>query len=182
MPHRRGVQFDVHIENRLDNFEQSLQHFRLGKIFFYFLIGKRVARLAQFFAGVHGVPGFEFVQAQLLLRKGVQLGVVAPGKGLGPCGQIVQKVQYLFRAVGHLRHQGDLGKVRVAEQLRLFTAQDGDAVDQRRVVEFRIAEFRCARDVGLVDRFAQAAVIGILQYGQPRGRLQGQLPAGFAAA
>ena len=63
--------------------------------------------------------------------------------------------------------------------MRDFPAQADDIGDQRRVVEFGIAEFGGTGDIGAVHAFAQCAVIGVLQHRHVRGRVQREFPAGL---
>ena len=105
VPDRRGVRFDVDIENGLNDFEQPFEHFRFRKILFYFLVGKCVSCLTQFFRYVRGVPGFERFKLELFAGERLQFGIVTFGKRLGARAQIVQEIEHLMRVARHFCNQ-----------------------------------------------------------------------------
>ena len=123
VPDRRRVGLDLHRKQALHHAEQAVDHFRLGEVLLHFLFGKRVTLLAQLFRRIGEVPGFQRVEAELVLGELAQFGQVAFGKRARTLSQILQKADHLIRAVGHLRHQRHLRIVVVAEQPGFFGPQ-----------------------------------------------------------
>ena len=164
---------------RFDQPEHAGHDSGFGQIVFNFLFGKRITRHAQLFRSVGDVPRVEFGHAQFRTREIVEFLQIAFSIGLGAQREFIQKIDHLFRRFRHLGFERIFGVVVKAQQLRKFAAQLDDICDQRRVIELRFAEFRCARRRGTVHPFAKRAIIGILHHRQIRGRVQCKFPSGF---
>ncbi len=113
--------------------------------------------------------------------KADELRVVALGEGLRAAREIAQEPKHLVDASRHLRHQRDLGVVRVAEQKRRLAPQLEDAPYHRRVVPLRRrAHVGRARRVGAMQRGAQRAVLRVAHHRLVARHAQRELPAGPA--
>ena len=177
VPHGRAVGPDAHLEQRLDDAEQALEHLGLGEVLLHLLVAERIAGLLQLLAGVGHVPRLQVGQAELVAGEVAQLLQVALGVRTGPPRQVAQELHHLLRRVGHLRHQRHLCIAGVAQQPGLFLAQRQQLAHGGAVVERRRAELAGARDVGRVQRLAQRAVVAVLQHGEVAGEVQSELVA-----
>jgi len=180
MPDRCRVGADRHLEQRLDDAEQPLQHARLGQVLLHFLVAEGVARFLQPFAGPGEVPGLQLGQAQVSGGEGAQFGQVALGVRPRAAAQVAQEADHLLGRLRHLRHQRELAEAGVAQQRRFFVPQFQDLAHQAAVVEFGRAELAGAGVVGHVQGLAQRAVVAVHQQRPQAGRVQRQLEAGPA--
>ncbi len=181
VPGRRGRGDDLHLEQRLDDAEQALEHLGQREVRAHLLVGERVPGLLQALAGERHVPGLQLQEAQLLRGELAQLGQVGGGARPGAVAQVAQEGDHLLGRAGHLGHQRQLREVAVAQQLGLFLAQLQQLAHDRRVVALGRPELAGARDVRRVELLAQRAVAAHLHHGQVAGEVQRELAQAGAA-
>ncbi len=180
VPHRRRLFADRQPVDGFDDAEHAGQHACFREVLLDLLVGKRKLCRAQFFRGVADVPCFERRHVQFGARECLEFVEIALRERLRLDAQIFQKLHDLCRGIRHFRLERVGGVAFEVEQLRQFAAQIDDLGDQRRVVEFRLAEFGGARGAGAVHQLAQCAVVGVLHDRQVGRRMQRKFPAGLA--
>jgi hypothetical protein len=105
MPGWRVVGTDAHLEQRLDDAKQTLEHGRLGEVLLHLLVVEGVALLLQALARERQVPGLQIGQTELVASESAQFGEIALGAGSRAPGEVAQEVAHLLRRLGHLRHE-----------------------------------------------------------------------------
>ncbi|KAF1858236.1 hypothetical protein Lal_00014736 [Lupinus albus] len=185
MPHGRVVRRNRHVEQFGDQAEQARDDLRLREVFLHFLGGERVALLSQLFRRVRDVPRLHVGDAQFVPGERAQLGQVLLGIRTGAAREVFQELDHVFRRLGHLRFQRDVGKALEVQQFRLLVAQFQELGDVARVVpflQFREHGAHLGRlgGVGAVDLFAQLALVGELQDREVGREVQAELPARLA--
>ena len=181
MPCCRARFLDPHAVDRLHQAEEAGQHLVFGKVLPHFLLGERIALGLEPLGGKRDVPRLQLGEIEVLARERVELREVAFRERLGAACEVAQERDHLVGALRHLRHQRDLGVVRVTEQSRGGAPLFEDARDERTVVPRGVgAQLGRARRVRLVHAPAQVAVLRVLQDGQVARHAQGQEPAGLA--
>ena len=105
------------------HFKQARKHSIDRKVGANVLLRYLIARLAQFFAVIVGVPSFQTLQTIFLS------GVCFQFRPLPAClrqrflRQLIQKAFYAVRAVGHLGCQRQIGVVIESQELRKLVSQ-----------------------------------------------------------
>ncbi|RMV85575.1 Hexapeptide repeat-containing transferase, partial [Pseudomonas amygdali pv. tabaci] len=146
----------------LDDSEQTAEHFIDGEVGTQDFLGNAVALFAQLLAVETAVPALQ-IRATLFGGVGLELLQVLGRERLAALGQVTQETQHLIAGLGHLGCQAQLGKVRIAKQLRQFLTQVEDLLHDRGIVVLaRIrALIRRASAVSRIDFFTQCAVFGV---------------------
>jgi hypothetical protein len=163
---RRGL---IHAEQPLDDAtEQAVQHLGFGEVLLHLLVGERVALLRRRSRRIGHVPGLQVVQTEFAAGEGAQFVQIALAKGLARTARSRRKPSPA-RACRPSSAPATLRRSCRKPSIFASSARsDEDAVDQRTVVERRVAEFRGAGGAGAVHARAQLAVVGVLH--APAGR------------
>ncbi|RML45987.1 hypothetical protein APX70_08567 [Pseudomonas syringae pv. maculicola] len=149
----------------LDDGKQAAEHLIDGEVGAQDFLGNAVTLFAQLLAVKTAVPALQ-VRATLFGRISLELLQVLSSERLAAFGQITQETQHLITGLCHLGRQAQLGKVRVAEQLRQLLAQIENLLHHRRIVVLASVGtlVRSTGTVSCVDFFAQGTVFGVGHY------------------
>ncbi len=161
-----GPGFNLHVEQSLGNSEQAghylvdrepgAQGFRRDII----------ALMTQLLAEVTDVPGLQVFYTIGVFGKRFQVSKFLLGHGFGLGRQLVQEIQNLVHAAGHLGGQGALGVIVETQQLRHGMAALENFRHHWRIVPGTgvRAHIGGTGDKGLIDLAAQVPVLAVGQY------------------
>ncbi len=125
---------DFDAEQALHNLEHAVQHTIDREVLAHLFFADAVTLFTQFFAVVTQIPALQIGTA-LFSGKSLQLGQILLGKRFAAHRQVIEKIQHLLRAVGHLGSQRQVAVMGKAQQLGQLLTQLQGACHHRRVVE-----------------------------------------------
>ncbi len=146
----------------LDDREQAVQHRVDREVSAQNFLRNAVTLLTQLLAVETAVPALQ-IRAALFGGIRLELLEVLSGERFAALGQITQEAQHLIAGLGHLGRQAQLGKVRIAQQLRQLLTQIENLLHDRRIVVLASvgALVRSTGVVRRIDFFTQGAVFGV---------------------
>ena len=123
MPRRRAALADRNAVERFRDAEEAGQHLVFREIAADLLFGERESLRLELLRRIGEIPRREIGEAELGSGERLEFRVVAPGEGFGAAREIAQEAEHFVDALRHLGDERQLGKMRVAEQLRGLAAQ-----------------------------------------------------------